>query len=98
MRQNIAADLRVEQLAAQAGMSVRAFSRAYMTRIGQTPAKTVEAMRAEAACGLLESTALPLKQIAVQAGFGSEQNLRRVFLRRFGLPPADYRDRFSGRI
>lgn len=96
MRQNLADDLRVERLAEQSGMSVRTFTRAYTASVGHTPARTVESMRFEAACGLLESTRLALKQVAAQAGFGKEQNLRRVFLRRFGLNPVDYRQRFSG--
>lgn len=95
MRQNLAADLKVQRLAKQAGMSERSFSRLYTARMGHTPAKTVEAMRVEAACGLLESTELALKQIAAMAGFGDEQNLRRVFVRRFGVNPIDYRRRFS---
>jgi transcriptional regulator GlxA family with amidase domain len=95
IRQNLTADLKVERLAEKVGMSERSFSRTYAARVGQTPAKTVEAMRVEAACGLLESDGLPLKQVAAAAGFGDEQNLRRVFLRRFGLNPVDYRDRFG---
>jgi transcriptional regulator GlxA family with amidase domain len=95
IRENLAADLKVEHLARQAGMSERSFSRLYTARVGQTPAKTVEAMRVEAACGLLESTELALKQIAAMVGFGDEQNLRRVFMRRFGVNPIDYRRRFS---
>lgn len=95
IRQNLAADLKVERLAEQAGMSERSFSRVYTARVGHTPAKTVEAMRVEAACGLLESTQLALKQIAAVAGFGDEQNFRRVFVRRFGVNPIDYRRRFS---
>ncbi len=96
MRQNLRHNLKVEGLAKRAGMSERTFSRAYTARVGRTPARTVEDMRFEAACGMLESTQLALKQIAALAGFGEEQNLRRVFLRRFGLTPADYRQRFSG--
>ncbi len=95
MRQNLADDLKVERLAGKAGMSERSFSRVYTARVGHTPAKTVEAMRFEAACGLLESTQLVLKQVAALAGLGNEQNLRRVFLRRFGLNPIEYRQRFS---
>jgi transcriptional regulator GlxA family with amidase domain len=95
MRENLAGDLRIEELARQAGMSERTFTRLYAERVGRTPAKTVEAMRAEAACSLLETTRLGLKQISNLTGFGDEQNLRRVFMRRFGLNPTDYRSRFG---
>jgi transcriptional regulator GlxA family with amidase domain len=95
MRENLTRDLRVEQLAARAGMSERSFTRAYAAGTGSTPARTVEAMRVEAATGLLESTRLSLKQVAAAAGFGDEQNLRRVFVRRFGVNPLAYRERFA---
>jgi transcriptional regulator GlxA family with amidase domain len=95
IRQNLSGDLRVDRLAARAGMSERAFTRAYTAQVGHTPAKAVEAMRLEAACGLLESTEIPLKRVASASGFGKEQNLRRVFVRRLGVGPADYRKRFA---
>jgi transcriptional regulator GlxA family with amidase domain len=97
IRENLAGDLRLARLAAQSGMSERSFIRAYAAATGTTPAKMVEAMRIEAASSLLEATRQPLKLIAAAAGFGDEQNLRRVFLRRFGVNPHDYRQRFAAR-
>lgn len=88
-------NLCVERLAEQAGMAPRTFARAYADKLGRTPAKTVEAMRLEAACRALEETDLPLKSIAVAAGYGEEQNLRRVFQRQLGVSPTQYRSRFS---
>ncbi|WP_437588312.1 GlxA family transcriptional regulator [Sorangium sp. So ce1000] len=96
MADRLAGDLRVERLAAQAGMSPRTFARAYTAALGQTPAKVVAAMRLEAACQAVAGTDLPLKRIAHQCGFGDEQNLRRTFLRRLGVGPLEYRERFSG--
>ena len=88
-------DLRVERLAEQAGMSTRSFARSYTAKAGTTPAKMVETLRLEAVRRLLEETDLPVKRIAVMTGHVDEQNLRRVFLRRMGVNPADYRERFS---
>jgi transcriptional regulator GlxA family with amidase domain len=92
---HLAGDLRVERLAEEAGMAPRSFARAYTAEVGRTPAKTVEMMRFEAACRALEETTLPLKRIAANVGYGEEQNLRRVFLRRLRIGPAQYRARFS---
>jgi transcriptional regulator GlxA family with amidase domain len=92
---HLADDLRVECLAEQAGMSPRTFARVYAAKSGRTPAKMVEAMRLEAACRALEETSLPLKTIAATTGYAEEQNLRRVFLRKFGVTPTQYRGRFS---
>ena len=88
-------NLRVERLAERMGMTPRTFARAYVAEIGRTPARSVEMIRLEAACRALEQTALPLKRIAASVGLGTEQNLRRVVQRQFGIGPADYRARFG---
>jgi transcriptional regulator GlxA family with amidase domain len=93
--EHLAEDLRVERLAEAAGMSPRTFARTYAAEIGRTPAKSVELIRLEAACRALEQTDLPLKRIAVSVGLATEQNLRRVIQRQFGISPADYRARFA---
>ncbi|MBP0600558.1 GlxA family transcriptional regulator [Herbaspirillum sp. LeCh32-8] len=92
---NLGEDLRVESLARRVNMSPRSFARLYVAETGRTPARTVELMRLEAARRALEETSLPLKRIASAAGYGEEQNLRRVFQRQLGVSPAQYRERFS---
>lgn len=98
----IAAHLRdplsVERLAEQVAMAPRTFARVYAAKHGRTPAKTVEAMRLEAACRALEETDLPLKTIAASNGYVDEQNLRRVFQRQLAVSPSQYRSRFSARV
>jgi transcriptional regulator GlxA family with amidase domain len=93
---HLGADLRVERLAARAGMSPRSFARVYAAKLGTTPAKTVERLRVEAARHALEDGGAPIKQIAHRCGFGDEERMRRAFLRRLGVSPSDYRARFSG--
>jgi transcriptional regulator GlxA family with amidase domain len=95
MAGHLCEDLRVERLAEQAGMAARTFARAYVAAVGRTPAKTVECMRFEAACRALEESESPLKRIAADTGHGTEQNLRRVFLRRLRVTPQQYRARFA---
>lgn len=94
MAANLDGDLRVEALARQAAMSPRSFARLYRAHTGQTPAKAVEALRVEAARGLLESGELPVSQIAVQCGFGDDERLRRAFTRILKVSPTAYRERF----
>ncbi|MDQ1434860.1 MAG: hypothetical protein QOF59_1676, partial [Actinomycetota bacterium] len=50
--------------------------------------------RVEVARRLLETTALNVDEVAVTAGFGTPETLRRAFARRVGASPTDYRDRF----
>lgn len=85
------ADLRVEKLAEQVGMSPRTFARLYADRIGRTPARAVELLRLDRARSLLENSEMPLVQIVRQCGFGDEQRMRRVFLRHLETTPNSYR-------
>jgi transcriptional regulator GlxA family with amidase domain len=95
MAANLHGDLCVGRLAEQAGMGTRTFARTYAAQTGATPAAMVETMRLEAARRALEDSSQPIKAIAAATGHGSEQNLRRVFLRRLGTSPGEYRKRFS---
>ncbi len=95
MAANLHGDLSIERLAEHVRMSPRTFARRYVDAVGRTPARTVEALRLEAASHALAQSGRPMKRIALECGFGSEQNLRRAFLRRFGVPPLDYRERFA---
>ncbi|WP_145206810.1 GlxA family transcriptional regulator [Sphingobium sp. B2] len=88
-------DLPVARLAEQAGMAPRTFFRRYVAQIGRTPAKTIELFRLEAACRQLRLPNQSLKQVALASGFGDEQNLRRAFVRCFGVIPQQFRDRFG---
>ncbi len=82
-------------MARQAGMSERSFSRHYIAATGMTPARAVERLRVEAARRLLVDTRLPIKRICRQCGFGSEETMRRSFLRALATAPQDYRSRFG---
>jgi transcriptional regulator GlxA family with amidase domain len=95
MSTHLADDLRIDVLAAHAGMSRRTFMRTYVAATGRTPAKTIEAMRIDAARVALEATRKTLKEVARETGFGTEDRMRSVFQRSLGVSPADYRLRFS---
>ncbi|HEY1410557.1 MAG TPA: GlxA family transcriptional regulator [Rhodopila sp.] len=94
MKRNLRGNLAVPVLAEQAGMSERSFLRHYRQVTGLTPARAVERVRVEAARQALGETSLPLKRIARDCGFGSEETMRRSFLRILAVPPHAYRERF----
>ncbi len=87
-------DLTVERLAARVAMSPRHFARVFRDETGCTPAVYVERVRVEVARRLLETTGLPIDDVATAAGFGTVETLRRAFTRRVGASPSEYRDRF----
>jgi transcriptional regulator GlxA family with amidase domain len=88
-------ELSLSVLADQAGMSERSFSRHYADATGQTPARAIERLRVEAARRLLSESRTPVKRIAQRCGFGSEETMRRSFLRLLAVTPQDYRSRFT---
>lgn len=92
---NLADDLALPRLAARAGMSERSFSRHYVAATGRTPARGVERLRVEAARLLLSESRAPVKRIASRCGFGSEETMRRSFLRVLAVTPQHYRARFA---
>lgn len=93
--ENLTRDLGLSSLAAEAGMSERSFVRHYRAETGQTPARAVELIRVETARRLLCDSAVPIKRVALQCGFGSEETLRSSFLRGMGVTPQAYRERFA---
>ncbi len=95
MARNLHQDLSVPQLAARAGMSERSFARNYHAATGTTPSRAVERLRVEAARDALGTTRRSIKDIARRCGFGSEETMRRSFLRTLAVAPRDYRQRFS---
>ncbi len=93
--EHLAEDTSLPVLASRAGMSERSFSRRYAEATGLTPGRAVEKLRVEAARLLLSEGRLPVKRIAQRCGFGSEETMRRSFLRLLAVTPQDYRARFS---
>ncbi|MFK7957009.1 MAG: GlxA family transcriptional regulator [Lysobacterales bacterium] len=82
-------------LAERLHMSERHFRRRFVEAFDCTPQKFLESLRLEAAKPWLENTSRSLKQIAYDCGFSSEDAMRRVFKRRLGINPAEYRERFG---
>jgi transcriptional regulator GlxA family with amidase domain len=92
--ENLEAELNVRALAARVHMSERSFLRKFRAETGRTPLEFLMSARLEAACRLLAETALPAKTVAQRCGLGSAANMRRLFIRRLGVPPTHYRDKF----
>ncbi|SNS57461.1 MULTISPECIES: transcriptional regulator FtrA [unclassified Azospirillum] len=86
----------VAAMADAAAMSERTFLRRFQEATGHTPGDWLALVRVELAKTLLETTSLPVEEVARLAGFGAPPTLRHHFSRATGLSPRDYRDRFGG--
>ena len=68
--------------------------RRFAQETGTTPAQWVLEQRTRCAQELLESTDLPVDEVASRSGLGSAAVLRTHFARRLGTTPTAYRRTF----
>ena len=90
-REHLDAPLTVEDLAEQAGMSSRHFTRAFIAETGATPSKAVERLRIEVARQRVQSSSEAIERVAQLTGFRDPERMRRAFIRAFGQPPQSLR-------
>jgi transcriptional regulator GlxA family with amidase domain len=90
-REHLDAPLTVEDMAEQAGMSSRHFTRAFIAETGTTPSKAVERLRIEVARQRVQSSSEPIERVAEVTGFRDPERMRRAFIRAFGQPPQSLR-------
>ena len=90
-REHLDAPLTVEDMAEQAGMSSRHFTRAFIAETGTTPSKAVERLRIEVARQRVQSSSEAIERVAETTGFRDPERMRRAFIRAFGQPPQSLR-------
>ncbi|MYW41958.1 helix-turn-helix domain-containing protein [Streptomyces sp. SID161] len=93
-REHLHEPLPVTELARRAMMSKRSFARRFTAATGTTPHAWLRSLRLSRAEELLETTDLPVEEIAHRVGYASAAVLREQFVRRRGVPPRSYRRAF----
>ena len=81
----------VEQLASSLHVGYSWFRRIFRQYVGMPPAQYQLQVRLNKACALLRQSTLPVGIIAEQAGFRSSYYLARVFKKKFGQSPTEFR-------
>jgi transcriptional regulator GlxA family with amidase domain len=89
--------LSLADLTRHAGMSQRSFMRRFTAETGTTPLQWLAGARVSRARELLETTELPVDQVARDSGLGTAANLRLHFRRTLNATPTGYRQTFSRR-
>ncbi|MBC9878906.1 GlxA family transcriptional regulator [Bradyrhizobium sp. INPA01-394B] len=92
---HLSEDLSARALAARVGMSERNFRRLFVAELQETPREYVERIRLDEARRQIEDTSVSAQTVAKRCGFGTMNNLRRAFIRRFGVTPQWYRTHFQ---
>ncbi|WP_168119591.1 helix-turn-helix domain-containing protein [Paenibacillus sp. HB172176] len=86
-------DLSLQAAAEAVGISASYLSQLFKDELGVTFIEYVTSVRVEKAQRLLVDTDLTLQQIADAIGYTSVQQLFRVFKKRHGMTPGEYRER-----
>lgn len=84
----------VASMAERLGVSSRQLHRLVRAQTGLSPMQWLEAARVDAAREIIHSD-MPLTSVARRAGFGSDETMRRAFLRQLGVTPSGFRERFT---
>jgi transcriptional regulator GlxA family with amidase domain len=89
--------LSLTDLARHAAMSRRTFTRRFRAEVGMSPSRWLTQQRIELARRLLETTDLPIDQVAARVGIGSASSLRLHLHGALGIAPSAYRRTFRSR-
>jgi transcriptional regulator GlxA family with amidase domain len=88
-------DLTVDVMADRLSTSVRTLIRMFQREFKTTPAKYVEEIRVEAARQSIELGVRSMEEVARRCGYRSVDVLRKAFIRRVGVSPKEYAQRFA---
>jgi AraC-like DNA-binding protein len=91
LRANLDQKVELQSLAAQAGVSLFHFSRAFKVSFGLPPHKYLLNMRVQQAAALLRGTRHPITDIALRVGFSSAGEFARAFKQAMDCTPREFR-------
>jgi transcriptional regulator GlxA family with amidase domain len=93
MNDNLAEPLKLWELARRGGLSERQCNRLFRARLGHSAMAHYRKLRLEQASYLLETSDMPVTEIALATGFGDSAHLAKTFRAHFGMPPTRHRNR-----
>ncbi|MFP3986076.1 helix-turn-helix domain-containing protein [Streptomyces sp. E11-3] len=96
--ENLHEPLTLRELADHARMSLRTFARRFNEEVGISPGRWLIQQRVARARQLLESTDLPVDDIAGHVGFATGTSLRQHLHAAIGVSPLAYRRTFRGQV
>lgn len=88
-------ELSVQDMADRVSMSERTFHRRFRERVGVPPLAWLRDQRIARAKELLETSDLPVEEIARRVGMGTPANLRAQFRRATSVSPSEHRRQFA---
>lgn len=92
MQNHLSENLRLQDFARKAGMSVSHFSERFRRQTGQSPMAYFIHLRMRLACRLLDLSSKPVKTVALEIGYRDPYYFSRIFKKSMGISPDRYRD------
>jgi AraC-like DNA-binding protein len=92
MQNHLNENLRLEDFAREAGMSVSHFSERFRLQTGQSPMAYFIHLRMRLACRLLDLSGKPVKAVALEIGYRDPYYFSRIFKKSMGISPDKYRE------
>lgn len=93
---NYALPTPVAAMAVRSGLTERSLLRRFRKATGQTPVDYIQTLRIEEAKQMLETTDLPIEDIAEEVGYSEPSSFRNAFRRYVGMPASTYRKKRLG--
>lgn len=94
MREHMAANISIDQVAEVVCISPRHFKRRFKNATGDSPLNYLQKLRIQAAKDQLENSLDSIEEITRRIGYQDSSTFRRLFKRHTSLSPREYRDRF----
>lgn len=98
IEQDCTMPLSIESLATQYNVSQRTLIRRFNTAIGMPPNTYLQSVRIERARKMLEESDFNVDAVMNKIGYEDSSSFRRLFKKKTGLTPTEYRNRFSRRL
>ncbi len=93
MLEQLTKKLKLEEIAAETGLSASYFSRLFVNRTGHSPIDYFIQLKIQRACRLLDNSKWMIADVAREMGFDDQFYFSRVFRKVMGMTPGEYRKR-----
>lgn len=97
LEENYQEMISIEALAQKLNVSRRNFDRRFKKATDFTPLEYLQRVKVEAAKKTFENTRLNVNEVMFEVGYSDNKAFREVFSRITGVPPVDYRSKYSKR-
>ena len=91
IKQNFQEPLTLEKIAAHTQISRSYLAQLFSTHLNRSVVEYIQTVRCDHAAYLLNTTNLPVIDIAMETGFNNRQHFTRTFGKIYGMPPHEYR-------